>query len=286
VVIATWKHGRAAGRGAWDILASGGSALDAVENGVNVSESDPDVTSVGYGGLPDEDGRVTLDACIMGPDGRAGAVACIEGFRNPSSVARKVMEYTDHVLIVDEGARRFARSFGFREENLLTDKARERWLKWKMGMSSSDDWLGRENHDTVGVLALDGNGDLAGACSTSGLAFKIHGRVGDSPLIGAGLYVDNKIGAAAATGKGEAVIKIAGSFLVVEFMRMGASAQEACEKALDRMIHHYHGVTDFQNCFIAVSRDGEIGAASLREGFEYSVWSGNAERFEEAPHVI
>ena len=158
--------------------------MDAVERGANVSENDPDVMSVGFGGLPDEDGRVTLDACIMGPDGRAGAVACLEGYRNPVSVARKVMEHTDHVLIVDEGARRIARAFGFQEEDLLTEKARERWLEWKLGMSSRDDWLPNETHDTVGVVALDQAGDVAGACSTSGLAFKIHGRVGDSPLIG------------------------------------------------------------------------------------------------------
>ncbi len=286
VTLATWKHGRASTEAAWSVLSSGERALDAVERGVNVCESNPDVMSVGLGGLPDEDGRVTLDACIMGPDGNAGAVACLEGFANPVSVARKVMEYTDHVLIVDEGARRLARVFGFKEEKLLTDRARRRWLRWKLGMSSSDDWLERENHDTVGVLALDNAGNLAGACSTSGLAFKIHGRVGDSPLIGAGLYVDNRVGAAAATGKGEAVIKISGSFLVVEFMRAGAAPQEACEAALERMVAHYGGKTDFQNCFIALNKRGQTGAASLQSGFEYSIRTEDGERFAEAPHLL
>lgn len=286
VVVATWPHGRAACRTAWDLLASGTPSLDAVERGINVCESDPEVMSVGYGGLPDEDGRVTLDACIMGPDGRAGAVAFLEGFRNPVSVARKVMEHTDHVLIVGEGARRLGRAFGFPEENLLTEKARERWLKWKMDMSPVDDWLAGESHDTVGVVGLDEAGDLAGGCSTSGLAFKIHGRVGDSPLIGAGLYVDNEVGAAAATGKGEAVIKISGSFLVVELMRRGATPQEACEGALRRMIDHYRGQTDFQNCFIALDKRGGVGAASLRSGFEFAVRSAEGEVFREAPHLV
>jgi len=286
VTVATWKHGRAATHAAWDVLASGGRALDAVERGANACEDDPEIRSVGFGGLLDEDGRVTLDACIMAPDGRAGAVAFLEGFRNPVSVARRVMEHTDHVLIVGEGARRVARAFGFEEQDLLTEHAREAWLQWKLGMSNVDDWLSEESHDTVGVLALDADGDLSGACSTSGLAFKIHGRVGDSPLIGAGLYCDNRVGAAAATGKGEAVIKTSGAFLVVELMRNGAAPEQACEQTLRRMIEHYGGETDFQNCFIALDRHGEVGAASLRPGFEYSVRSAGGEEFREAVHLL
>jgi len=246
VVISTWKHGFAANEAAMKVMLNGGSSLDGVESGVNVSENDPEVMSVGYGGRPDENGVVTLDASIMGPDGNAGAVAFLQNIRNPVSVARRIMEETDHVILVGEGALRFAKAHGFKEEE--------------------------EDHDTIGMVAIDAEGNLAGACTTSGLAFKIHGRVGDSPLIGAGMYVDNEVGAAAATGKGEEVIKICGSFLVVENMRRGMSPQEACEDAVQRIVKRHKGKPDFQDAFIALNKDGEYGAAAIRKGFQYALY--------------
>ncbi|MBN2070542.1 MAG: N(4)-(beta-N-acetylglucosaminyl)-L-asparaginase [Candidatus Krumholzibacteriota bacterium] len=287
VVISTWKHGVAANEAAWKILSEGGTALDAVEAGVRVPEGDPEVTSVGFGGYPDEDCHVTLDACIMGPDGNCGSVAFVEGYKHPISIARKVMEETDHELIVGAGAEEFARKHGFKSEDLLTEKARQGWLKWKSGLSDDDDWIPPvEDHDTIGMVALGSRGDLSGACTTSGLAFKIHGRVGDSPLIGSGMYVDNKVGAAAATGRGEAVIKVCGSFLVVEFMRQGLSPKKACVKALERIVEHQGGKTDFQVGFIALSRNGEYGAASLEDGFEYAVATAKGNVLYKAEYII
>ena len=273
VVISTWPHGMPANEAAWNILSSGGTALDAVEAGVQVPEGDPEVRSVGYGGLPDEDCRVTLDACIMGPDGNCGATAFVQGYKHPISIARRVMEDTDHVMIVGQGAEEFARKSGFGSEDLLTEEARKAWVKWKSGMGDGDDWFpgGEDNHDTIGMVALDAAGDLAGACTTSGLAWKIHGRVGDSPIIGAGMYVDNEIGAAAATGRGEAVIKTCGSFLVVENMRRGMSPEKACRAAVDRIIEKHEGKVDFQVGYVAVNKKGETGTFSLTEGFSYAL---------------
>ncbi|MBU8922531.1 MAG: isoaspartyl peptidase/L-asparaginase [Bacteroidales bacterium] len=286
VVISTWKHGIPANDAAWKLLSSGGSALDAVEQGVRVPEADPEVTSVGYGGYPDEDCRVTLDACIMGPDGSTGSVAFIEGYKHPISIARKVMEETDHDMIVGKGAEEFARKHGFKKVDLLTEKARDGWMKWKAKMSDQDDWLPKkENHDTIGMVALDAKGQLAGACTTSGLAFKIHGRVGDSPIIGAGMYVDNEVGAVAATGRGEAVIRVCGSFLVVELMRQGMSPQEACREALERIIEKHGGKTDFQVGFVALNRGGEHGAMSLAKGFEYALAAGGRNELYKAEYI-
>lgn len=287
VVISTWKHGVAANEKAYSILAQGGSCLDAVELGVRVSEDDPQVTGVGLGGLPDETGVVTLDASIMDSRGNAGAVAALPNIRNPISVARKVMEETDHVLLVGEGALSFARAQGFVEENLLTDKSREIWLRWRQEMSDVDDWLVPvESHDTIGMVALDSHGNLAGACTTSGLAFKMHGRVGDSPIPGAGMYVANGVGAAAATGRGEEVIKISGSFLVVELMRRGESPQKACETAVGRIIDSKKGKPDFQVAFIALAKDGEHGAASVQEGFEYALSRNGKTELIAGKHLL
>ena len=287
VVISTWGHGMAANEAAMEVLASGGSSLDAVEKGVNVSESDPEVMSVGYGGRPDENGVVTLDASIMGPDGNAGAVAFLQNIKNPISVARKVMEETDHVMLVGEGALLFAKAHGFKEEDLLTDKAREVWLRWKQKMSDDDDWLPpKEDHDTIGMVAIDAGGNLAGACTTSGLANKIHGRVGDSPLIGAGMYVDNEIGAAAATGKGEEVIKVCGSFLVVENMRHGMSPQEACEDAVKRIMKRHKGKPDFQDAFVALNKKGEYGAAAIQQGFQYALYFKGENRLNDGKFLL
>jgi isoaspartyl peptidase/L-asparaginase-like protein (Ntn-hydrolase superfamily) len=288
-VISTWHHGLAANEAAAQVLQQNKSALDAVEAGVRVSEADPEVTSVGYGGLPDETGRVTLDASIMNSQGNAGAVACLEHVMHPISVARKVMEETDHVMLVGEGALEFARLHGFKEENLLTEKARKIHLDWKANITDKDNWLPpavQSNHDTIGMVAQDHRGDLAGACTTSGLSYKIRGRVGDSPLIGAGMFVDNEVGAAAATGRGEAVIKTAGSFLVVENMRRGASPKDAIEEALKRIIKQNGSNPDFQVAFVALNKKGEFGALSLLMGFQYALFRDGVNKLYDSDYLL
>lgn len=274
IVISTWKHGIAANESAWKVLVSGGRALDAVEQGVRTSESDPECTSVGYGGLPDRDGKVTLDACVMDENGNAGSVAFLENIKNPISVARKVMEKTPHVMLVGEGAKRFALENGFVEENLLTEKAKEEWEKW-ITTGVYKPWDYKSNHDTIGMIALDKDGNLSGACTTSGLKWKMHGRVGDSPIIGAGMFCDNEVGAAAATGVGEAVMKTLGSFLIVEMMRLGKSPQKACEIAVERLAKKIRNYKEIQVGYIALNKKGEIGAFSLQEGFEYALYKNN-----------
>jgi N4-(beta-N-acetylglucosaminyl)-L-asparaginase len=268
-IISTWHHGLAANAAAWEQLVAGRSVLDAVETGVRVSEADPAVTSVGFGGLPDSSGEVTLDACIMNPAGDAGAVACLKHIMHPISVARLVMEETPHVMLVGEGALEFAMSKGFQKTDLLTTNARKAWEEWKKKHEAVQP-VGT-GHDTIGMVALDANGDLAGACTTSGLAFKLPGRVGDSPIIGAGLYVDNQVGGAAATGVGELVMKTLGSFLVVELMRTGISPEEACRMALQRIAEKIPLKRDMQVGFIAISKAGETAGYGLRKSFEYAV---------------
>ena len=263
----------------WEILKAGGNLLDAVEKSANVTELDPEDTSVGFGGLPNEDGVVQLDAsCMHGPTHNCGAVAALEGIKTPSSVARLVMERTDHMMIVGEGAQRFARAHGFRVEDLLTEKARLYWLKWKESHSDDDDWLpptdgvymdraGR-TYGTINVLAVDGKGDIAGITTTSGLSNKIPGRIGDSPIIGAGLYVDNEVGAAGATGRGEEVIRTCGSFYVVSLMRQGMTPTQACVAACQRIIEINQRTgkqVDFYDKFIAVNKHGEVGCAVIGE---------------------
>ena len=267
VVLSTWDFGEVANREAWSTLEKGGSSLDAVEAGVGVIEADPDNSSVGYGGFPDREGKVTLDACIMDADGNCGGVCFLEDIMHPISVARKVMENTPHVLLAGEGAREFALSQGFERENLLTPKAKKAWKEWKKESVYKTE-INRERHDTIGMVAMDGSGRLAGACTTSGLSFKLRGRVGDSPIVGAGLYVDGEVGAAAATGLGEAVIKTAGSFLVVELMRQGMSPMEACEEAVMRIVRK-QAYRDFQVCFMALNTEGVHGAFSIHPGFTY-----------------
>ena len=282
-MIATWEHGRLAVEEGRRMLEPGTAALDIVEKGVNVVESDPTVTSVGYGGLPDEDGIVTLDACIMdGRRHRAGGVAFLRNIKHPVSVARKVMDLTRHVLLVGEGALRFARQHGFPEENLLTDQARERWLEWRRKRSPNDNWLD-DSHDTVTMLCLDRQGDLAGACTTSGLAWKIHGRVGDSPIIGAGLYVDNEVGAAGATGVGELVLRTLTSFSIVEFMRQGQRPSAACQSGFERVCHLIPEARTTRLGFIAINKQGEVGSATNDPSFVfYSSHGGPAERTKPA----
>lgn len=270
LVLSTWNFGVAANEAAWKILSAGGRALDAVEAGVKVPEGDPKVTSVGYGGLPDRDGHVTLDSCIMDENGQAGSVCCLEHIVHPVSVARMVMEKTPHVILVGEGALKFALDNGFKKENLLTPESEAAWKEW-LKTSKYAPVINFENHDTIGMIAMDANGNLSGACTTSGLAYKMHGRVGDSPIIGAGLFVDNEIGAATATGHGEFVIKTAGSAMVVEMMRQGKSPVEACKEVVNRVAKKYpEKVKDIQVAFIAINKAGEYGGYGLRKGFNYA----------------
>ena len=260
----------------WDILSGGGKLLDAIEKSANVTELDPDDTSVGYGGLPNEHGIVQLDASIMyGPTHNCGSVAALEGIKTPCSVARLVMERTDHIHIVGKGAQEFARVHGFKIENLLTDRARKIWLRWKENLSDRDDWFPPSDGNyymerttgTINVLAIDSKNDVAGITTTSGLAYKIPGRVGDSPIIGAGLYVDNEVGAAGATGRGEEIIRTCGSFFVVEQMRNGKSPQEACEALCKRIIDINGGTKNinFNDKIVALGKDGSVGCASIKE---------------------
>jgi N4-(beta-N-acetylglucosaminyl)-L-asparaginase len=273
VVVSTWNFGLAANVEAWKILSAGGRALDAVEAGARVPEGDPKETSVGLGGLPDRDGRVTLDSCIMDEYANCGAVACLEHIVHPVSVARKVMEKTPHVLLVGEGALEFALSQGFKKEKLLTKESEKAWKEW-LKTSKYKPVANVENHDTIGIVALDGKQNLSGACTTSGMAYKMRGRVGDSPIIGAALYVDNEIGAATSTGVGEEVIRIVGSHLVVELMRQGNSPQEACEKAVQRIVKNQPVKSkEIQVGFLALNKNGEYGAYALLKGFTYAVYS-------------
>ena len=270
VVISTWDHGLLANRVSWDILAAGGKSLDAVEEGVRVVESDPNIRTVGMGSYPDREGIVTLDACIMDYESNCGSVAFLRDIVNPISVARKVMEETPHVMLVGQGAKNFALKQGFKETNLLTDLSRKEWNSWKIS-SKYESIINIENHDTISSLALSGDGRLAGACTTSGSAYKMHGRVGDSPIIGAGLFLDNQVGAAAATGLGEAVIKSSGSAMVVEAMRNGASPQEACENVILRILKMNKQVENLQVGFIALDIRGNVGAFSIKKGFNYAL---------------
>ena len=236
IVISTWPHGIPANEAAWEILNNGGKAIDAVEKGVMVPEGDPNVKSVGYGGYPDRDGRLTLDACIMDENQQCGSVACIEHIKHPISVARLVKDKTPHVMLVGEGALEFALSQGFKKENLLTPQTLKEWEVMQEEFKKKKSIINIENHDTIGMLAMDSNGDLSGSCTTSGAANKLHGRVGDSPIIGAGLFVNNEVGAACATGLGEEVIKHAGSAMVVELMRNGMEPEEACKEVINRKV--------------------------------------------------
>ena len=281
VVISTWNFGEQANGAAWKVLKAGGRAIDAVEAGVRVPEADPNITSVGYGGAPDRDGFVTLDACMMDEFGNAGSVCFLQNIMHPISVARKVMEDTPHVMLVGEGALRFALEKGFKKENLLTEGSKKAWEEWKK-TSQYKPIINIENHDTIGMLAIDQYGNLGGGCTTSGMAYKMHGRVGDSPIIGAGLFVDNEVGAATSTGLGEAVLRTLGSFLVVELMRQGATPLEACKEAVLRIAKRNKNYKDFQVGFLALHRNGEHGAFSLQKGFNYALHKGGANKIFDA----
>lgn len=289
VVLSTWRFGLQANEEAWKTLSASGRALDAVERGVQLVENDPTERSVGYGGRPDRDGRVTLDACIMDEKANIGSVAALEHIKNPISVARAVMEKTPHVMLVGDGALQFALSQGFRKTNLLTPESEKEWREW-LKTSEYKPVVNIENHDTIGMIALDSHGNLSGACTTSGMAYKLHGRVGDSPIIGAGLFVDNEIGAATATGHGEEVIRTVGSHLVVELMRHGFSPQKACEEAVKRIQKNFmaqnRSLKDTQIGFIALNKSGETGAFCLQKGFNYAVRTNEGNSLLDAKALI
>ncbi len=294
VVVSTWDFGKEANEAAWTVLDKKGRAVDAVETGVRVPEADPENQTVGYGGRPDRDGRVTLDACIMDENGGCGSVACIEHIKHPISVARMVMEKTPHVMLAGDGALQFALANGFEKENLLTEKSEKEWKEWlkesKYAPQKNIENMmpgGPGNHDTIGMLAMDAAGNMGGACTTSGMAYKMHGRVGDSPIIGAGLYVDNEIGAATSTGVGEEVIRIVGSHLVVELMRMGYSPEDACKRAVERILAKQPGnPKNIQIGFLALNKHGEHGAFALQAGFTYAVRTGNVNTIYKAKSLI
>jgi N4-(beta-N-acetylglucosaminyl)-L-asparaginase len=308
-IVISSANGKDAVTRAMEELRAGADPLDAVVEGVTLVEDDPDDTSVGYGGLPNEDGVVQLDASVMhGPSHKAGAVAAIENIRNPAKVALKVLRHTDHVMIVGEGAKRFALAHGFEEQNLLTDKAREIWLKWKRNLNPNDDWLDDEqsvdrdarqamaerlgipyHHGTIHCGAVDANGDVGACTTTSGLSYKIPGRVGDSPIIGAGMFVDNAVGAAGATGRGEAVIQSCGAFQIVQHMSNGDHPTEACLKVLKwiadhtkrHMLLNERGEPNFGVKLYAIRKDGAYGSAAMRKGGRFAIHDGHDARHED-----
>ena len=278
IVISTWNHGIAANEEAWKVLSTGGTALDAVEKGVRVTESDPEVRTVGIGGYPDKEGNVTLDACIMNPQGDCGSVAFLQEIENPISVARKVMEDTPHVMLVGEGALEFAINKGFERKNLLTAQSEKEWKEWLAKENKPEKpEINVENHDTIGMLAMDASGDLSGACTTSGASYKMKGRVGDSPIIGAGLFIDNEIGGAVATGWGEAVMRVVGCHLTVEFMRQGNDPETACRLAVERVISKNPDYQDIQVGFLALNKQGQYGSYCIQTGFDYAIKDRNTD---------
>ena len=309
IVISTWDAGINANKGAWEVLGKNGRALDAVEAGVKVTESEQSCC-VGLGANPDRDGFVTLDASIMDDKFNCGSVAFLERIKHPISVARRVMEKTPHVMLVGAGAQQFAVAEGFPlEEQKLSDDAKRSYDQWlikseykpviNIENTKSDNTHshgpsapsrlpdGEWNHDTIGMVAMDTEGNLSGSCTTSGMGFKMRGRVGDSPIIGAGLYVDNEVGAVTATGQGEDVIRVCGSHTVIEYMRQGMSPEAACKRAVER-IRKIKGeaAKDIQVAFLALNKKGEVGAYALHKGFSYAVKSGTQEELIKAKYVM
>jgi N4-(beta-N-acetylglucosaminyl)-L-asparaginase len=283
LIIATWKNEKATIAG-WNKLMETGKALDGVEAGARIPEADPNDTSVGYGGYPDRDGHVTLDACIMDHVGNAGSVTFLEGIMHPISVARAVMEKTPHVMLSGAGALKFALDQGFKVENLLTETSKKAWEEWKKE-SKYEPVINIERHDTIGLLGIGKAGEIAGACTTSGLAFKMHGRVGDSPIIGGAVFCDDEVGGACATGLGEFVMKTLGSFLIVELMRQGMSPQKACEEAVMRIVKRYK-YKEFQIGYLALNKKGEYGAYAIQKGFNYTITKNGKTQVIESAYYM
>ena len=265
--ISTWKTTEANYK-AGSLLDNGTDALNAAVIGVAVEEENPKNTTVGYGGAPDRSGNVTLDACVMNHLGDCGSVVAVENIMNVARLAKDVMEKTPHVMLAGKGAEEFAISEGYKKIDLLTDTSKKDWEKW-LENEEYTPIINIENHDTIGMLCLDKNNNMSGACTTSGLAYKMKGRIGDSPIIGSGLFIDNKIGGAVATGLGEEVVKTVGSYLVVELMRQGKSPQEACETAVKRIVSSNSQENKFQVAYIAMNKSGEVGSFSIEPGFSY-----------------
>jgi N4-(beta-N-acetylglucosaminyl)-L-asparaginase len=285
VAIATWDN-RKATEAAGRVLAAGGRALDAIEAGIRIPEADPEDMSVGYGGLPDRDGHVTLDACIMDEFGQAGSVSFLQHIMHPISVARQVMEKTPHVMLAGDGALEFALRSGFSKENLLSPKAEAAWHEW-LKTAKYEPKINWEQHDTIGMVAIDQQNRISGGCSTSGLGYKMRGRVGDSPVIGAGLFCDNEVGAASCTGLGEIVLRTLGSFLVVEEMRRGKHPQKAVEIAIRRIADKYPEQTaNNQVAFVALDRRGRYGAYALQAGFNFALYRQGTNTVHMADHFL
>jgi len=265
--ISTWKTTEA-NQKAGQMLDKGEHALDAAVAGVAIEEENPKNTTVGYGGAPDRTGKVTLDACVMNHLGDCGSVVAVENIVNVARLAKDVMEKTPHVMLSGKGAEEFAISQGYKKTDLLTDQSKKEWEEWLKDQDYRP-IINIENHDTIGMLCIDKNNNLSGACTTSGLAYKMKGRVGDSPIIGSGLFIDNKVGGAVATGLGEEVVKTVGSFLVVELMRQGLTPQGACEEAVKRIVSNNSQKNKFQVAYIAMNKKGEVGSYSIEPGFTY-----------------
>lgn len=279
-VISTWAHGLEANKAAWEVLKKGGNSLDAVEAGAKITEIDITNRSVGIGGRPDADGHVTLDACIMNWESHCGAVGYLEGIKHPISVARHVMEHTQHVMLVGTGAKKYALKNNFETIKTPLPEVKKDWEKWKKEQEAlaKKPVINHENHDTIGLLAIDEKGRISGACTTSGWAYKLPGRLGDSPIIGAGLFIDQEVGGAVASGLGEAIIRIAGSHTVVELMRNGKSPEEACKEAVQRIIRKHKDMNGLQCCFLAIDKQGNVGGYSVFNGFNYAIKSANQEQ--------
>jgi L-asparaginase/N4-(beta-N-acetylglucosaminyl)-L-asparaginase len=286
VFLSTWVHGKPANERAAEVFKGGGSLLDAVEKGINVPENDPTVTSVGYGGLPNAEGVVELDAAIMvGTRHRAGAVANLHSIKNPISVARLVLEKTSHTTLAGEGALRFALKVGFQAEQLLTLESLKKWLEWKANLQRKTFWLDpTTNHDTIGMVATDGQGHLVAGCSTSGLGWKIPGRVGDSPLVGCGLFADDNMGAASATGDGDLMTNYCTSISIIHYMARGASPQDACLELLRHMVKTDPRNREGDVCVLALNPRGEVGAASMhaRYRLKYALWHNGESQLLDA----
>lgn len=287
--LATWPHSKAAVDRAAEVFQGGGSLMDAVEKAINVTEDDAKVTSVGYGGLPNEEGVVELDAAIMdGTIHRAGSVCALHSIKNPISVARKVIEKTRHTTLAGEGAYQFALKEGFKPMQLLTEQSLRQWLEWKNKPNHEQYWLSPDNHDTIGLVATDGKGHVVSGCSTSGAAWKIHGRVGDSPLIGCGVYADDNVGAASATGDGDLMTNYCTSVSIVHNMARGASPQDACVDLLKHMVKTDDKSRSAFVCVIAINNRGEVGSASMSAGakFQYALWTNGQSQLVNSPVVF